>query len=228
MTSWIQSNPRKSKTINVNAVMHCMLSFIILKRTKELTLKTKPTVLNKFISNVHIYIYNVSITCLLHASIICLLHASITYLLHASITCLLHVSITCLLHVSITCLLHVSITCLLHVYITCLHYVYCMSTLHVSITCLHLHVSITCLLHIYIFMSTTCLHLHVCIYIFLFSLCIKQNENVLPKNNWLTQVTGSPRPGNAQERNYKGKDFFLTHQETDPLVWGRNMLENQS
>ena len=117
MTSWIQSNPRKSKTINVNAVMHCMLSFIILKRTKELTLKTKPTVLNKFISNVHIYIYNVSITCLLHASIICLLHASITYLLHASITCLLHVSITCLLHVSITCLLHVSITCLLHVYI---------------------------------------------------------------------------------------------------------------
>ena len=220
MTSWIQSNPRKSKTINVNAVMHCMLSFIILKRTKELTLKTKPTVLNKFISNVHIYIYNVSITCLLHASIICLLHASIT--------CLLHVSITCLLHVSITCLLHVSITCLLHVYITCLHYVYCMSTLHVSISMSTLHVYYISTFSCLHYMSTTCLHLHVCIYIFLFSLCIKQNENVLPKNNWLTQVTGSPRPGNAQERNYKGKDFFLTHQETDPLVWGRNMLENQS
>ena len=164
MTSWIQSNPRKSKTINVNAVMHCMLSFIILKRTKELTLKTKPTVLNKFISNVHIYIYNVSITCLLHASIICLLHASITYLLHASITCLLHVSITCLLHVSITCLLHVYITCLhymsplrlLHVYITCLHYMSTFACLHyMSTTYLHFHVYITCLLHVYIYMSVS-------------------------------------------------------------------------
>ena len=60
MPSWIQSNPRKSKNINVNAVMHRTLSFIILKRIKELTLKTKPTVLNTFVSNVHhVYIYKV-------------------------------------------------------------------------------------------------------------------------------------------------------------------------
>lgn len=130
MTSWIQSNPRKSKNINVNAVMHCMLSFIILKRTKELTLKTKPTVLNKFI-----------IMCI-STFTMSPLHAY--YMLHMPTACFHYMPTACS-HYMPTAHLHYMPTARLHYMSTaCLHYM--------STTYLHLHV--------YYMSTLTCLYLY--------------------------------------------------------------------